>query len=144
MIGPLAAAVAIFDRDITAERWRQLKLHGIQHLPDGTGQYLDAVLADELRRECDDAFKAGRGTWRHILLEEVHEALAETDWAKLRKELIEVATVAIAWVEDGDHRAGDREPRVPVTPQLSDNATQGPQGQEPEVADRATQEVAHV
>jgi len=43
-------------------------------------------------------------TWEMILLEEVWEALAETDPVKLRAELIQVAAVAVAWVEDIDSR----------------------------------------
>ncbi|MEY9934267.1 hypothetical protein ABH926_008932 [Catenulispora sp. GP43] len=39
-----------------------------------------------------------------MLLEEVYEALAEVDPAALRAELVQVAAVAAAWVEDIDSR----------------------------------------
>lgn len=42
--------------------------------------------------------------WDGILLEEVYEALAESDPAKLRAELIQVAAVAVAWVQAIDRR----------------------------------------
>lgn len=42
--------------------------------------------------------------WDGILLEEVYEALAEADPAKLRTELIQVAAVCAAWVHDLDRR----------------------------------------
>lgn len=42
--------------------------------------------------------------WEGILLEEVYEALAEVDRVKLRAELIQVAAVAVAWVEAIDRR----------------------------------------
>ena len=43
--------------------------------------------------------------WDGVLLEEVYEALAEDDPAKLRAELIQVAAVAQAWAEAIDRRA---------------------------------------
>ena len=42
--------------------------------------------------------------WDGVLLEEVYEALAETDPALLRAELIQVAAVCQAWVEALDRR----------------------------------------
>lgn len=42
--------------------------------------------------------------WRNILIEEVFEALAEDDPALLRAELVQVAAVAISWVEAIDRR----------------------------------------
>ncbi len=41
---------------------------------------------------------------RHILLEEVHEALAEDDPTRLRAELLQVAAVAVCWVEAIEQR----------------------------------------
>lgn len=43
--------------------------------------------------------------WDGVLLEEVYEALAEDDPAKLRAELIQVAAVAQQWIEAIDRRA---------------------------------------
>lgn len=60
------------------------------------------------RRDCASAFRVGKGTWRHILQEEVAEAFAELDPAPLREELIQVAAVAVAWIEAIDRR-GDIE-----------------------------------
>ncbi|HWO60244.1 MAG TPA: hypothetical protein VNO31_09445 [Umezawaea sp.] len=42
--------------------------------------------------------------WDGILLEEVYEALAEEDLAKLRAELVQVAAVAAAWIASIDRR----------------------------------------
>ena len=53
--------------------------------------------ADLLRQSCEDAFRDQRGTWRHILLEEVGEALAE-DGPDMDVELHQVAAVAVQWV----------------------------------------------
>lgn len=93
---------------IKAERERQDNKWGPQSWPDGTHERY-AVQADRYRQECDDAaLLDGNGncglTWRHILLEEVFEALAETDPGKLRVELIQALAVGARWLEDLDSR----------------------------------------
>ena len=92
---------------VAAERLRQDERWGEQNHPDGTGtarSVVADVAADHARNACEVAFATGNGTWRHILLEEVYEALAEADPQKLRTELIQVAAVATAWVEAIDRR----------------------------------------
>ena len=100
--------------------------HGDQsHLPDGTGPRvrLEAMAgnafglgmdlrADDLARWAKARCKAasqnegGNGTitYEHILTEEWAEALAESDPAALRAELIQLAAVAVQWVETLDRR----------------------------------------
>ena len=104
----LAPAQNICDRDLITERWRQLRKWGHESHPDGTGGYLSDIAANAYRAECEANFAAGTGTWRHILLEEVYEALAEAERGPLRNELVQVAAVCLAWIEDLDNRAGDR------------------------------------
>ncbi|MGW0486190.1 hypothetical protein [Nonomuraea sp. NPDC003214] len=78
---------------------------GEQNHPDGTGgAYRDSAgsivgpnLAWRFRKECHDAAQAGTLTWRHILTEEVYEALAEDAPDRLAAELLQVAAVAIQW-----------------------------------------------
>jgi hypothetical protein len=90
--------------DITAEREAQHAVYGVQHhLPDGTGPQW-AQLAETARQECEQAAAAGQLTWRHILLEEVAEALAENDPARLRRELVQVAAVGAQWLQAIDTR----------------------------------------
>ena len=64
--------------------------------PDGTQRPEDSDLANYTRGETQTAFAAGRGTWRHILDEEVAEAYAETG-PELSTELVQVAAVAVQW-----------------------------------------------
>jgi len=91
--------------EVLAERERQEAKFPDQHdLPDGTGQDHAVVVAKIARAACDEAHKAGRLTWRHILCEEYAEAVAEVDPVKLRAELIQVAAVAVKWVEWLDRR----------------------------------------
>jgi hypothetical protein len=93
--------------DIEDERARQDAKWGEQNHPDGTGMFprADRRAADDARRECQMLAAGGMCTWRAILAEEVAEAFAETDPDKLRAELVQVATVAVQWVETLDRRA---------------------------------------
>lgn len=94
--------------DLIAEIGRAEAKFGRQYdVPDGTGGVAAGMAADDACEDCQDAFAAGLGTWRHILQEEVFEALAEGDPAKLRVELLQVAAVALRWVDAIDER-GDR------------------------------------
>lgn len=92
------AILAVID-----ERQRQILKWGWQgHYPFGTGPGRSGVRADRAKmakQACDSAFADGSGTWRHILQEEVAEAMAEDDPVKLREELTHVAAVAVAWIE---------------------------------------------
>lgn len=95
----------ICNRDVIRERWAQLKKWGRQSLPDGTGYEGADWGAIAGRVDCNMAFGRGEGTWRHVLAEEFYEALAETEYGPLRAELVQIAAVAISWVEDLDARA---------------------------------------
>jgi hypothetical protein len=89
--------------DVTAERGRQYDKWGIQHHPNGTDER-DKWMADYARHMTDDAAMSNQLTWFDILREEFYEAGAETEWPKLRAELIQVAAVCAAWIQDGDER----------------------------------------
>lgn len=117
--------------EIARERMAQRVKHGDQsHLPDGTGpdrRPLDGIVemfvepaipaiprfyANPLAIAATCATDArsrqdGDGTvsFADILLEEVFEALAEDDPARLRAELVQVAAVAVQWIEALDTRA---------------------------------------
>ncbi|MEV0628902.1 hypothetical protein [Nonomuraea wenchangensis] len=98
--GSLARALG----DVVAERAAQDARFGMQELPDGTGGAGAADRSAEARDETDEADRAGTLTWRHILAEEVLEAFAETDPGRLRAELVQVAAVAVKWVQALDRR----------------------------------------
>lgn len=90
---------------VLAERNRQDAKWGEQNHPDGTGIGGDDVRRDVMTSLCQAAAASGSVTWRHILDEEVAEAFAEPDPAKLRAELVQVAAVAVAWIEAIERRA---------------------------------------
>jgi hypothetical protein len=108
--------------EVSHERARQDARWGQQNHPDGTGprgvwflqleahlagdSWLNGDVADAAKHRCASAADVAEGdTWEKVLTEEVAEAYAESDVAKLRTELIQVAAVAVAWVEAIDRRA---------------------------------------
>jgi hypothetical protein len=86
------AAVAIGE-----ERIAQNKKWGPQSHPDGTSKDWE-LIRDHLRDLCD----------------EVYEAAAEIDYDRLRKELVQVAAVAAAWIEDIDNRTDELNGRAAI------------------------------
>ncbi|ROP78300.1 hypothetical protein EDF18_0946 [Frigoribacterium sp. PhB107] len=119
-LAPAAAAIAVANEVLT-ERDRQDAKWGEQNHPDGTGKYVQPfifphsgsrftgndfalLVARIFTGETDAAATGGQVTWRHILAEEVFEAIAEADPVKLRAELIQVAAVAQQWVQAIDRR----------------------------------------
>ena len=84
----------------------------VQHAKFGQPDWPDGLLswsraAHRARNRCQEAFALGRGTWRHILEEEFCEALCAESDENLRDELIQVAAVAVAWVESIDRRESE-------------------------------------
>lgn len=90
--------------EVLAELARQVQVWGVQNHPDGTGSPGKQREADRLRADCDQALETGSVTWSHILAEEVAEAFAEADPERIRAELIQVAGVAVQWIEAIDRR----------------------------------------
>ncbi len=91
--------------EVAVERMRQNDKFPDQHLLDGTS-VVRRYAADEAIRQVGSALVAIQGvlTWRHILHEEFLEAVAEENPTALREELIQVAAVAVRWIEDIDSR----------------------------------------
>lgn len=97
------------ERAVRDERERQDARWGEQNHPDGTGGVNAVLLRENAREVCQKYASQGAVSWDLILKEEVYEALAETDPAKLRAELIQVAAVAQAWAEAIDRRTTTKE-----------------------------------
>lgn len=113
-------------QEVIAERARQFARYGTNDdLPDGTGpetRWLGPysgdsaeVVEQRLRDDYEDFEEAvGKPTWLHLIREEVAESFKESDPARLREELIQVAALCVSWVETLDTRAmlGDPAPIV--------------------------------
>lgn len=98
--------------EVSRERLSQDAKWGIQDHPDipkgckTPHLFFDIPTADAARLFCQDAFRRGTGSYAHIFLEEVSEAIEDADTPeKLRAELIQVAAVCVAWVEKIDRDA---------------------------------------
>ncbi len=98
-----AVTISVLD-EVHYERISQDDKWGQQDHPMGTHTAY-ANRADELKKLNDHLAKTGGITWRDVLLEEVYEALAEIDPVKLRAELVQVAAVAVAIVENIDRNS---------------------------------------
>ncbi|MFG2400735.1 NUDIX hydrolase [Streptomyces lydicus] len=90
--------------EIVAERARQDARWGVQNRPNGTGTARQQVAAGVARARCQAAAERGEVTWHLISAEEHAEAMAESDPAKLRTELIQDIAVKVAWVQAIDRR----------------------------------------
>jgi hypothetical protein len=101
--------------EVSHERARQDAKWGEQNHPNGTRDDRRLLrdtslptwgaLCYRARSLTDKAAQAGTLEYLDILVEEVAEALSESDPQRLRAELIQVAAVAVAWVEAIDRRA---------------------------------------
>lgn len=90
--------------EVAGERARQDARWGVSNHPDGTGRFASKAAVEIARTSCKFAFSQGMGSWHHIMDEAVAKAFAQTAGGTLRARLIDVAAVAVAWVEDIDRR----------------------------------------
>ncbi|MGZ3687336.1 MAG: hypothetical protein ACXWPM_06790 [Bdellovibrionota bacterium] len=102
--GEWKAKVNAVLEEVFFERRRQHAKWGEQNPPDGTGSPDQQIRARVAKKRCDREFKNGTGTWVDIMTEEVLEAFGEWDSGRIRAELIQVAAVAVQWVEAIDRR----------------------------------------
>lgn len=99
----------IITNDLLAEVIKSVDKWGVQNHPDGTSGFPHARhRANEYRALTQRHATAGHVTWWDVLLEEVYEAGAETEYAPLRAELLQVANVAALWVDCLDRREAAR------------------------------------
>ena len=113
--GPMASGVLCMTDAVLSlvreERARQFARYGTNDdLPDGSGpltRWLLPYTAEgaqtiegDLREDYEEyEEEAGAPTWVHLLREEMAEAFAEGDPQRLEEELIQVAALAVSWVE---------------------------------------------
>jgi hypothetical protein len=74
--------------------------------PERMAQKYEMPTADRARFACQEAFRKGEGTYAHIAVEEFAEAICSLDEIDLRKELVQVAAVCVAWIQAIDRRGG--------------------------------------
>lgn len=110
----MMATMYVLD-EVFAERQRQDEKWGEQNHPDFwptklpqtaelRATYYGVPQEGLAKHNCELAFAAGRGSWADILVEEVSEAIGAPHVEALREELVQVAAVAVKWVEAIDRR----------------------------------------
>lgn len=95
--------------EVLHELDRQHAMWGEQNHPDmsddvSAGRAMFAGYANRYKRINAVAATAGDIDWTGIFLEEVYEALAESDPALIRAELVQAAAVAVQWCAAIDRR----------------------------------------
>lgn len=92
--------------EILDERGRQHEKWGEQNHPSFGGgvdwSRVGGDLETEARASLVAGLVGGGPSWAAVLTEEVGEALREPDPEKLRAELVQIAAVAVAWIESMD------------------------------------------
>lgn len=89
--------------EVAAERARQDATWGQQdHIGVDAFVEYGVPSAASARAACATASAGGTVSWAHILVEEVAEALEAPSTADLRQELVQIAAVAVAWIESID------------------------------------------
>jgi len=94
--------------DVVNERERQDRKWGEQNHPmvrPGDLGYFERA-TDGAQAAYEAAAANGTVAWSDILLEEVYEALSETDVEKQKVELIQVAAVALSMIECLERNSG--------------------------------------
>lgn len=84
--------------DLLLTRDDQERRYPVQSIPHGTHKAYE-TWAKAARKSNEAAVEAGTITWRDVLEEEFAEVSAEVDVDKLRVELLQVAAIAVRWVE---------------------------------------------
>ena len=106
-------------RDILLERCRQIQKFGAQAatplVPEedpitGYRWYTQRPIKSEeaCKRACDMAFEAGRGSWAHIMAEELAESIDAKSPAEMRIELIQLAACCFGAIEALDFQRNVR------------------------------------
>lgn len=99
--------------EVLAERVRQDEKWGEQNWPSfykpeaGSvfrSGYYGVVTESTAKAQTEAAFRDRRGTYADIFVEGVAEAIGAPDEVHLREELVQVAAVAVAWIEAIDRR----------------------------------------
>jgi hypothetical protein len=98
---------------VIAEYERAREKHGPFNYPFGTGSDALWTITEQVRALVDAKENVGTLTCSEVLLEETLEVLSEKDPAALKAELIQVASVALAWasrIEKAPARSFDNQP----------------------------------
>lgn len=102
------------ERERQHAKWGEQNLPNIDQelldndwLPDRVAWFYEIPTAAEAKQRYEEDFARDEGSWAHVAVEELAEAIEAAslkDKWELRKELIQCAAVFVAWVEALDRR----------------------------------------
>ncbi len=109
-----AAALVAVERAKNALKW------GEQNWPDGTGPSVIRLRKrDAIQAQVNAGMKSGAVSYYQILKEEFREVACEDDESQLIDELVDVASVAMDWIETIQRRQAARAAQARLTGALS-------------------------
>ena len=109
--GSYASSVSVFggiraERSYQDEKWGEQDHPSIDGGTDGTGKAEIYGLPTEwdIKQSLAPLAKRGALTWADIAIEELVEAIEAKDESMRRGELVQLAAVVVAWIENIDRR----------------------------------------
>lgn len=109
-------------KEISTERENQTEKFGEQNIPclnklliqenvgpDELCKFYGIPIETFAKRKCDNAHESGKLTYAHIAVEELSEVISAVDPVKRREELVQLASVVVAWIEKIDRLEETRE-----------------------------------
>jgi hypothetical protein len=107
-------------QDVLKERQEQVRRYGLNaDTPDGTGPETRWLLPytsvsareieADLRADYEEFEEEAPVTWVHLLREELAEAFAESEPERLYEEVLQVAALAVSWLEKLNSRIINKE-----------------------------------
>uniref|UniRef100_UPI003F492566 hypothetical protein n=1 Tax=Amycolatopsis sp. CA-290885 TaxID=3239925 RepID=UPI003F492566 len=97
-VDTMASTEAVIADLVQATRRRE-RLYGQEDHAYGTGGDLDQVTLELVERRVQARRADGVQLWRDSLCEVVASAFAQADLKRLRRELVKVGAVSVAWIE---------------------------------------------
>jgi hypothetical protein len=102
-------------QEVCMERIKQEQKWGEQNWPDFPlslagaptlrASWYGVPTEFDAKSALEERFEKGNGTYADIFVEEIAEAIGASSEEELRKELIQCAAVAVAWIEAIDRRS---------------------------------------
>jgi hypothetical protein len=96
-------------KEILAEEVRQIGIWGEQNhpcigdiSPEWVSEHFEIPTEEKAKFLCEEAFRNGEGTYAHIMVEEMSEAVNALNINSRRAELVQLAAVCVSWIKKID------------------------------------------
>lgn len=93
------------ERELQDVKWGVQRHQSVLAMePEARAMHYGIPTEARAKERCEEAFKEGLGTWADIAVEELAEVVCARDDVVRRGELVQLAAVCAAWIEDIDRR----------------------------------------